>query len=104
MRLKRPLQRLPSAFASKNPWDPLTPIWKDLRIGPVTLKVDALNDKGEVISQAGTRAFHRAAVFNGPYGKPIVSYHDSARSDERRRGRWLRKRLRCGAIVVQSDG
>ena len=38
--------------------------------GPVTINV---------IDVAGTRQFHRGAVFNGPYGKPIVPYDQSAR-------------------------
>jgi maltose/maltodextrin transport system substrate-binding protein len=66
-------------FEAPEPWAPLSPVWTDVPVGTATLTVEALNKSGGgVISVAGTRQFHRAAVFNGPYGEPLVSYARSA--------------------------
>src|SRR5262249_51541605 len=66
-------------FEADVPWRTLMPIWKDLPVGTTTLKVEALDADGKVVGVAGERTFHRAAVFDGPYGKPLVSYDQSAR-------------------------
>src|ERR1051325_326658 len=66
-------------FKAAHPWAPLTPVWSNLSVGATTLKVEGLNAQGEVIGVAGTRQFHRAAVFNGPYGQPLLPYAQSAR-------------------------
>ena len=58
----------------------MTPIWADLPVGKVALKVEALDRKGgKPIALAGEKTFYRSAVFNGPYHKPVVSYRESAR-------------------------
>ena len=68
------------SFEAPVPWAPLTPIWADVPVGTAMLRVDALDRPGgALIGSAGTRQFHRAAVFAGPYGKPILPYHESAR-------------------------
>jgi hypothetical protein len=66
-------------FLSANPWDALSPIWRDIPVGYVTLKVVGVNGQGEEVGVAGSREFYRAAEFRGPYGKPKLEYHASAR-------------------------
>ena len=68
------------SFEAEVPWAPLTPIWAKLPVGKVTLKVEGLNKKGgSVVGPSGDKTFYRSTVFNGPYLKPVVSYHESAR-------------------------
>ena len=67
-------------FEAEVPWAPLTPIWAELPVGKVTLKVQGLNKKGgSVVGPSGDKTFYRSTVFNGPYLKPVVSYRESAR-------------------------
>lgn len=66
------------SFETKNTWDLLTPIWEKLPVGLVYLTVKGLNEEDEVIGVAGKRRFYRAAVFNGPYQKPVMDYKSSA--------------------------
>jgi hypothetical protein len=66
-------------FVVANPWATLAPIWPDVPVGDVALKVEGLGREGQVLGLAGTQAFYRAAVFNGPYGKPLMEYRQSAR-------------------------
>jgi maltose/maltodextrin transport system substrate-binding protein len=67
------------SFDSANPWDPLTPVWADIPPGTTRVRVEAINDSGKSIGVAGDRQFHRAAIFDGPYGAPVTSYRESAR-------------------------
>jgi len=68
------------SFEADLPWAPLSPIWPDLPVGKVSLKVIALDRKGgKPIGTAGEKVFYRSAVFDGPYGKPVVDYKESAR-------------------------
>ena len=64
-------------FEADQPFAPLSPIWKDIPVGPVTLSVVALNADGKVLGEVGTRSFYRMPVFAGPYGKPDKSYAES---------------------------
>ncbi|NLE36546.1 MAG: hypothetical protein GX621_00815 [Pirellulaceae bacterium] len=66
-------------FEAGEPWAPLTPIWKDLPVGYVTLKVEALDSEGQVLGEAGKRSFYRAAVFHGPYHERLTEYGQSGR-------------------------
>ncbi len=67
-------------FEAEVPWAPLTPIWKELPVGEMVLKVEGLSRKGgPVRGMAGRRMFHRAAVFGGPYHKQAADYRESAR-------------------------
>ncbi|MCX6376499.1 MAG: hypothetical protein NTU88_10785 [Armatimonadetes bacterium] len=68
-----------SVFDADRPFAPLSPIWKDLPVGPVTLKVEALGVNSQILGEAGTRSFYRMPVFAGPYGKPDKSYGESAK-------------------------
>ena len=69
------------SFEAGEPWAPLTPIWKDLPVGEVILKVDGLNAAGETVpgSCGEPRKFWRSAVFHGPYHNPARPYAESAR-------------------------
>lgn len=68
------------SFGADVPWAPLTPIWADLPVGKIVLKVEALDRKdGKIIGLSGERKFYRSAVFNGPYHKPVAGYGESAR-------------------------
>src|SRR5687768_12758386 len=68
-------------FEAAEPWAPLTPIWGEIPSGRTELRVDGLKQRGggEVVGTAGILTFHRAAPFNGPYGKPVLPYDQSAR-------------------------
>ena len=66
-------------FEADQPFAALSPIWKELPVGPVILNVEALNANGKVLGKVGTRSFYRMPVFAGPYGKPDKSYEESAK-------------------------
>jgi maltose/maltodextrin transport system substrate-binding protein len=66
------------SFEAFEPWAPLSPIWAQVPPGSVSLKVEALSRRGAPLAIAGTRNFHRAAVFDGPYAKPALPYGQSA--------------------------
>lgn len=67
-------------FEAEAPWAPLSPIWAELPVGKVILKVQGLDKKGgRVIGDSGSRTLYRSAVFNGPYHEPVVPYAESAR-------------------------
>ncbi|HET6455495.1 MAG TPA: hypothetical protein VFI02_13910 [Armatimonadota bacterium] len=67
------------AFEADQPYAPLSPIWKDIPVGQVTLNVVALDEGGKELGEVGTRNFFRMPVFAGPYGKPDRSYEESAK-------------------------
>ncbi|MBN2289668.1 MAG: hypothetical protein JXQ83_10085 [Candidatus Glassbacteria bacterium] len=66
-------------FQAAEPWALLTPAWKDLPVGYVSLEVEALDSSGNSLGSAGTRRFYRAAPFDGPYGEPVRDYRECAR-------------------------
>ncbi len=66
------------SFESEVPTSPLTPIWKDIPVGNVVLKVEALDKKGRVIGVAGERAFLRDFPFEGPYSGNVRPYREAA--------------------------
>jgi len=66
------------SFEASQPWAILKPIWKDLPVGYVTLRVEGIDPRGTVVGLAGARRFYRAAVFNGPYHRPATDYRESA--------------------------
>lgn len=67
------------SFHATHPWAPLSPVWQDVPVGYVNLVVECLDSTGRVFDTAGTRRFYRAALFNGPYHKPVCGYRESAR-------------------------
>jgi len=66
-------------FVAAKPWEALSPIWRDLPVGYLFMRVEGLNRRGDSIGIAGSRNFYRAAVFHGPYGAPVSEYRQSAR-------------------------
>jgi maltose/maltodextrin transport system substrate-binding protein len=65
-------------FTAEQPWNPLLPIWKELPVGMVNLKVEGIDSTDQVIDVSGTRRFYRAAVFDGVYHSPEREYRESA--------------------------
>jgi hypothetical protein len=64
-------------FESINPWSLLTPVWKELPVGIVYLKVEGLDEDNKITGTAGERMFHKASAFNGPYNLPVSDYRSS---------------------------
>lgn len=65
-------------FESEHPYDPLSPIWKELPVGSYQLIVSGINKDGKELKEAGSREFYRAAPFDGIYHKPVIAYDSSA--------------------------
>lgn len=65
-------------FAAETPWSDLGPIWPELPIGMVDLRVDALKGK-TVLQEVGRRRFYHDSPFRGPYRAPVIDYRASAR-------------------------
>lgn len=65
-------------FEADKPWVLLAPVWKELPVGYVDLEVEGVDDTGKVLGSSGSLSFYRAAVFNGPYRKPVTEYCESA--------------------------
>lgn len=65
-------------FDAQAPSAALTPVWLDVPVGTATvIAVGMKADNVTSIAISGTRQFHRAAAFGGPYGKPILPYAES---------------------------
>jgi hypothetical protein len=62
-------------FVAKSPSASLSPVWDDVPVGNVTVKVESL-DPPQVV---GTRSFYRAAPFKMKRGTPVIAYDESAR-------------------------
>lgn len=56
----------------------LTPIWKDLPEGVVTLRVYSTDKNGEKLYLIGARTFFRLAPFTGDYPQAACSYRECA--------------------------
>ncbi len=68
------------AFEASKPWATLAPIWMQLPVGYVTLKVEGLDRKGgRPVGVSGERRFYRAAMYNGPYHEQVMDYQASVR-------------------------
>lgn len=67
-------------FTAQRPDANLSPIWLDIPVGQVSLKVAALDGQGNVIAVAGERTFHKGAPYNGPYRNEGFDYSDSAKT------------------------
>ena len=65
-------------FVAEAPNLALTPIWKDIAVGDVELKVEALDKDGKVIDVAGLRKFYRDTPFTPPYHSAVRDYRESA--------------------------
>ena len=69
------------SFVDKSPTALLTPIWKDIPSGVVTLKVDGYDENGKFICQVGSRTFYKCAPFLGSnaYAPKKREYKESAK-------------------------
>lgn len=65
-------------FTADAPNLALTPIWQDIAIGDVDLKVEALDKEGNVVAVAGERSFYRDTPFTPPYHSAVRDYKESA--------------------------
>jgi hypothetical protein len=66
-------------FDAKEPNSLLSPIWLELPIAQIKLKVEAVDSCGKVISLAGERVFEKAAPYDGPYRRNNYDYSKSAK-------------------------
>lgn len=68
------------SFTSDIPTAPLTPIWKDLAVGLVELKVEAIHKNTGKVYLAGARTFYKMAPFPGREALPprACSYRECA--------------------------
>lgn len=66
------------SFTSDTPTAPLSPIWNEITVGKVQLKVEALDNTGKVIGMAGEREFRRDYPFTGPYPSARRDYRQAA--------------------------
>ena len=64
-------------FEAENPWSLLTPVWKELPVGIVYIKVEGKDKANNITGIAGERMFYKAAAFNGPYNLPLSDYKSS---------------------------
>jgi len=58
-------------FEAKTPWEPLSPIWKDLPVGDVYLKVEACDNTSGPVGLSGECKFYKAAPFSISKYKPL---------------------------------
>ena len=65
-------------FTAATPHEALTPIWAEIPVGKVVLKVEALDKEGNVIGVAGERKFLRDFPFEAPYPGNIRPYREAA--------------------------
>lgn len=65
-------------FNADSPYSALTPIWRDIAVGPVWLEVSALDEKGNKIACAGKKSFYRNAPFVNSYPSKVRSYSECA--------------------------
>lgn len=67
-----------ASFVADRPTADLGKVWGDIPASPVKLVVEALDAKGNVTAQAGSREFVRDFPFSGPYPAPVRDYRESA--------------------------
>ncbi len=65
-------------FEAEKPWALLSPVWKELPVGLVSLKVEGLDKNNRVTGVSGSRLFYKAAPFNGPYNPAATDYKSAA--------------------------
>ena len=56
----------------------LSPVWQQIEVGDVILKVEALDEAQNVIAVAGERKFYRDSPFKGPYHDAVRGYKEAA--------------------------
>lgn len=65
-------------MTAQKPNTSLSPIWQDIEVGQVVLKVEAMNDEGKAIATVGEREFLRDFPFEGPYHEAVRDYKECA--------------------------
>ena len=65
-------------FTADSPDACLSPIWEEIPVGKVVLKVEALDKDGKVLGVAGERSFLRDFPFQAPYPGNIRPYREAA--------------------------
>lgn len=66
------------SFLAEKPSASLAPIWADIPVGKVVLKVEGLDAKGNAVGLSGERKFLRDFPFEGPYPTNIRPYREAA--------------------------
>lgn len=68
-------------FQSEKPYAALSPVWKELPVGPTTVVCEALDAPDRRVGCiAGTRSFWKSSAFSGGYPGKKRSYQDAARA------------------------
>ena len=66
------------SFVADAPNLALSPVWQQIEVGDVILKVEALDEAQNVIAVAGERKFYRDSPFKGPYHDAVRGYKEAA--------------------------
>lgn len=66
------------SFTADAPNLSLAPVWQQVEVGDVVLKVEALDKEQNVMGVAGERKFYRDSPFKGPYHTAVRGYKESA--------------------------
>ena len=74
---KNNVDRKPWTMRAHAPNLSLAPIWEDIEVGNVKLKVEAMKGD-EVVATVGEREFYRDAPFKAPYHEAVRDYRDAA--------------------------
>jgi len=72
------LAQVSYSFTASKPSAALSPIWEQIPVGKVVLKVEALDKEGKVLGQVGERRFLRDFPFEGPYTGNVRPYKEAA--------------------------
>ncbi len=67
------------SFEADTPEASLAPVWNDIPVCKVRVRVEGLDARGEVMGVAGEREFLRDFPFQPPYPGPVRSYREAAR-------------------------
>ena len=66
------------SFTAKTPKESLAPVWAEVPVGKVVLKVEGLDKDGKVLGLAGERKFLRDFPFEAPYTGNVRPYREAA--------------------------
>lgn len=67
------------SFEADTPEASLAPVWNEIPVGKVRVRVEGLDARGEVTGVAGEREFLRDFSFQPPYPGPVRSYREAAK-------------------------
>ncbi len=65
-------------FKDENPRAALSPVWNQLPVGPVELRLTAMDAAGKILGQDQTRTFEKDNPFCGPYDPAPRGYREAA--------------------------